>query len=257
MSNGMLVAHCGGKKVSLEDVMAVKTPERTRTHVPVPHEVFLESVTKGLNYHGFTVERQEFALRGGADDRGNPIPGAQLFGLLELRNGHNHSDYSVVAGIRNSHDKTLSAGLAVGSRVFVCDNMAFSGEITFGRKHTVHILNDLNHVIRENLLKLPAMRNHQEARIEAYKTHRVSDNWVRCFAMRAAESGVLDFGKLKKVWGEWQKPSHEEFAPRTAWSLFNAFTEVMKDYVIQAVPQRTIVLHDLFDKACNVNSVAA
>ena len=27
----------------------------------------------------------------------------------------------------------------------------------------------------------------------------------------------------------WRKPEHEEFAPRTAWSLFNAFTEAFKE----------------------------
>ena len=27
---------------------------------------------------------------------------------------------------------------------------------------------------------------------------------------------------------EWREPSHEAFEPRTVWSLFNAFTEVLK-----------------------------
>ena len=33
-------------------------------------------------------------------------------------------------GIRNSHDKSLRLGLTAGLRVFVCSNMAFSGEFT-------------------------------------------------------------------------------------------------------------------------------
>jgi hypothetical protein len=33
-------------------------------------------------------------------------------------------------GIRNSHDKSIRLGLTSGLRVFVCSNMAFSGEFT-------------------------------------------------------------------------------------------------------------------------------
>jgi hypothetical protein len=33
-----------------------------------------------------------------------------------------------VLGLRNSHDKRFPAGLVGGSAVFVCDNLAFSGE---------------------------------------------------------------------------------------------------------------------------------
>src|SRR5713226_654707 len=33
-------------------------------------------------------------------------------------------------GIRNSHDKSLRLGLTAGMRVFVCSNIAFSGEFT-------------------------------------------------------------------------------------------------------------------------------
>ena len=34
--------------------------------------------------------------------------------------------------------------------------------------------------------------------------------------------------QVPKVLGDWRKPRHEAFEPRTAWSLFNCFTETMK-----------------------------
>jgi hypothetical protein len=39
-----------------------------------------------------------------------------------------HNRFSI--GIRNSHDKSLRLGLTAGLRVFVCSNMAFSGEFS-------------------------------------------------------------------------------------------------------------------------------
>jgi hypothetical protein len=46
---------------------------------------------------------------------------------------------------------------------------------------------------------------------------------------------------------EWREPSYPEFGERTAWSLFNAFTEVLKGNLPE-LPKRTECLHALFDK---------
>jgi len=39
---------------------------------------------------------------------------------------------------------------------------------------------------------------------------------------------VFPASRLPKVIEAWEEPKHEELRPRTAWSLFNAFTEVQK-----------------------------
>ncbi|MBZ5492139.1 MAG: hypothetical protein LAO76_14505 [Acidobacteriia bacterium] len=39
-----------------------------------------------------------------------------------------HNRFSI--GIRDSHDKSIRLGLTAGLRVFVCSNMAFSGDFT-------------------------------------------------------------------------------------------------------------------------------
>jgi hypothetical protein len=45
----------------------------------------------------------------------------------------------------------------------------------------------------------------------------------------------------------------EEFEPRTTWSLFNCFTEVLKDTSFFALPPRIQALHALLDKFTGVN----
>ena len=58
--------------------------------------------------------------------------------------GHDHNeDYCWVLGLRNSHDKTFPTGIVAGASVFVCDNLSFSGEVKFARKHTRFIMRDL------------------------------------------------------------------------------------------------------------------
>ena len=45
--------------------------------------------------------------------------------------------------------------------------------------------------------------------------------------------------QVPKVLGDWRKPRHEAFEPRTAWSLFNCFTETMKGLSIFHLAPRT------------------
>src|SRR5881398_2054672 len=52
----------------------------------------------------------------------------RMFGVLDLETQMEGCRFSI--GIRNSHDKSLRLGLTVGIRVFVCSNMAFSGDFT-------------------------------------------------------------------------------------------------------------------------------
>jgi hypothetical protein len=54
----------------------------------------------------------------------------KMFGVLDLETEMHGCRFAI--GLRNSHDKSMRLGLTVGYRVFVCSNMAFSGDFTPG-----------------------------------------------------------------------------------------------------------------------------
>lgn len=247
-----LIIRCGGIRATKQQVEAVRTPGRQRTHVPVPHLRVLNLVVENLTRLGYEIRQAEYVLRDGSDDAGGLMEGAQFFGLLEPTNGTNHPDYNLLAGIRNSHDKSLASGLVLGSRVIICGNGAFSGEVKFGRKHTINIERDLPYLVYSATNRLGALRENQDKRILAYKEKGIGDNSARCAIMKAAEEDCISWSKTGKVWTEWKSPRHEAFRPRNAWSLFNAFTEVAKAYNVQDLPRRTQGIHEIFDRACNV-----
>ena len=58
--------------------------------------------------------------------------------------------------------------------------------------------------------------------------------------------GVCTNRIISSVIKEWQEPSLPEFGDGRAWSLFNAFTEILKGNLPE-LPKRTEVLHALFD----------
>lgn len=252
MVSGSLVTHCGGRKVELQQVIDCPTPVGTSTHKPIPHSLLREKVIEALGRQGFGVVGEEWALRDAKMDK-VMIPGAQMFGLLRLQCQHEHGDYQLVAGLRNSHDKTMASALALGSRVFVCDNLAFSGEVTFERKHTALILADLPRRIDMAISKVHAMREMQDQRIAKYKGREFTDEQAALAIMKAAtgDEAIISQTKIVKVWKEWLEPRHEAFKPRTAWSLFNSVTEVAKEYQVQEVVGRTQRLFALMDTLTN------
>jgi len=70
---------------------------------------------------------------------------------MEIQNRKQNDDYTWVLGLRNSHDKTFPAGIVAGASVFVCDNLSFSGEVKFARKHTRFINRDLPQLVERSI----------------------------------------------------------------------------------------------------------
>lgn len=238
-----LMVHCGGRKVGFEEVQKSVTPDPVGAHYPIPHSRILELVTEGLQKQGLHVVDQEHAL---------DANGMRYFGLLKLVNGSNHDDYGLIAGVRNTHDKTFAASMALGSHVFVCDNLAFSGEVTFARRHTRFAMSDMPRLVDNALGRLGNLKRSQEIRIEGYKGTVLNDDQAYAAILRGSLSQIISNARIKDVVKEWHNPTHDAFLPRTGWSLFNAFTEILKTYQAQEIPKRTLVLHGLMDTACRL-----
>jgi hypothetical protein len=238
-----LCLHAGANQATFDQVRAVATPEPTETWCPIAHHHLIETVLATLERGGLRVV---------AEAHGLWHDGLRYFGSFQLANGVDHEDYALVLGLRNSHDKKFPAGLACGSGVFVCDNLAFSGEIKLSRKHTARIKEDLPRLITSAVGRLGTMRANQDRRIACYKEKAVSDAQAHDLIVRAIDSKALPVTRLPAVLSEWRKPKHEAFAPRTAWSLFNAFTEDLKLSSTAVLSARSIPLHGLFDQLCGI-----
>jgi hypothetical protein len=240
-----LVLHCGARHVERSDVVDARTPSASETWVPIPHHRLLEQVEDTISSNGMTVINQAHALW---------TKGLRYFGLLEVTNGQAAQDYGLVVGIRNSHDKTFPAAIAMGSAVFVCDNLAFSAEVTIARRHTRFIERDLPRIVHTAVGRLADMRGQQDERIRTYKDTELSDPAVHDLVVRAVDAGVLPVTQLPAVLNEWRRPSHQEFETdgKTAWRFHNAITHVWKGRNLAALPSRSQALHGLLDSVCGL-----
>jgi hypothetical protein len=72
--------------------------------------------------------------------------------------------------------------------------------------------------------------------------------------VRAVDANVLPVTQLPAVLSQWRAPAHAEFTVtgKTAWRLFNAFSETWKGRNLAALPRRSQALHGLLDSACGL-----
>src|SRR5882762_3254894 len=153
-----LTLHAGANLVSYDELRAVTTPPATESHLPVPHHEIVELVRYTLGFYGHEIAEESHAV---TED------GMRYFGLMSLRSPY--GDYADTVGLRNSNDRTFPVGIAFGSRVFVCDNLAFIGDQVIRRKHTLKAKRELPGLVTEIVQPLQAQRVAQNAKLLAYK----------------------------------------------------------------------------------------
>ena len=232
-----LMLHCGAFAASLDQIAAVPTPEPTETHYPIPHAKLIRQVRGQLLDSGIQIREEAYGLS---------HEGARVFGVLALKAEHlpTVKDSQLVLGIRNSHDKTFVAGLALGNHVLVCDNLSFYGTRTLARKHTRFVERDLPGLIARILGKLGEWATRQAEMIEAYETTMLSDEQAHDFMIRSVRTGVIAPSRLTPVIDGW----HREDQPRHLWGLFNGYTESLKGTMeMTELARRTERLHGLAD----------
>jgi hypothetical protein len=233
-----LLLHCGAHKVERTTLDLIATPPATETWFPIPHRSLLGQVENKLRNSGLEIVNEAHALT---------HDGNRYFGLLQVVSDEQSRDFALVLGIRNSHGQSFPAGLVVGASVFCCDNLSFSGEIRIDRKHTKFINRDLPQLVEAAVGRLADQRHKQELRFLTYQRTELSDSEAHDLVIQALDAQVLPVTKIPDVLDEWRHPRHPEFrAGKTAWRLFNSFTEIGKG-ALERLPRRTQALHGILD----------
>lgn len=272
-----LLTHCGANAASIEKVNAVTTPAAVGRWHPIPHQELIGLAKGHLTNAGYEITEEAHALRNGGPLACSPEydrTGAQYFGLLSLKKAPvaasgwskaprtgsaDAKDYGLTVGLRNANDQGFRASLALGTNVFVCDNMCFHGEVVIGRKHTKHILDDLPNLMAEAVDKLVDFRGLQDERFDAYKSTRIDNKGVHDLVIRALDAGAISASKIPTLLHEWREPALDEWKdePQTAWRLHNTFTEVWKHGgrvgPVWNLGRRSKALHGVLDQHCRID----
>jgi hypothetical protein len=225
MEQTQLMVHCGSSKITREELKVIPTPAGSATHQTLPHFEIVGSLVETLSFRQISVVREEYAVSS---------DGMKMFGVLDLGTTFDGCRFSI--GVRNSNDKSMRLALTVGYRVFVCDNMAFQGDFTpVLAKHTKRV--SLVDILSIGVDRMQRNFEPMRKQVEAWKQARLTDQAAKLIIYRAFVEGELDVPKhlTRPVHDLYFNPTVEEFAPRTLWSLSNAFTSAFKN--LEPIPQ--------------------
>lgn len=214
-----LFVHRGAEVISRDQLDLIKVPEETDSYVPVSHydladrlatissDILRDYVLVGENY---AVARQ----------------GNQMFAVLRFRREQSEMDLTIA--FRNSYDRSMSLGLAIGASVFICDNLALEGDIVIMRKHTKNVWNELESLAITTLYRSQRTFDQIVADAGILKRQKMVDD--DAFALMGILFGhrIVSPRQLTVLKEEWIAPSHPEFEGRNMWSFFNAATESLK-----------------------------
>ncbi len=229
-----LLLHSGGEAASMEDLAAIPLPKETHSYKPVSHQALatmLGAMASDL-LPEFELVNTQFGL---ARD------GAQMFGVHTLKNGHSSMGLSI--GFRNSYNKSLSVGIAVGGQVFVCDNLMLTGEVTVLKKHTLNVMSSIEALALSAIYKSRSAFNQIQEDAETMKDIPLSDEDAYRTIGLLYGNGIITPRQIPVVKNEWLKPSHDDFEGRNVWSFYNACTESLKSSPPQSIMERHLALH--------------
>lgn len=232
-----LCLHAGAEPVEYAGLRELATPAATPTHVPLPHFRLVDLVAHSLAYFGHKVVEQH---------HGVTPDGNKYFGVLSLRSPH--TNYTDMVGLRNSHDKSLPVGIAFGSRVFVCDNTAFSADNIIRTKHTANLKMRLPGLVGELIEPIAEQREAQHRTLLTYQHTQVSNAIADQAIMGMYKEGVINLQRIPDVLNEWNHPTHD-WGNGSAFHLFNAATFVLSGKIVEN-PSVTTKLHKIIDGVC-------
>jgi len=225
MQQSQLLTHSGSRKLSREELTAIPTPVGSETHRPLPHHEIVEALVETLSFRHISVVRDEYAVS---------KDGMKLFGVLDLETAFDGCRFSI--GVRNSNDKSMRLALTVGYRVLVCDNMAFYGDFTpVLAKHTKRF--SLVDALAVGVDRMQRSFEPMRRQIDAWKGSHITDDQAKLVIYRAFVQGQLPAPKhlAGRVHEFYFNPRWPDFAPKTTWSLQNAFTSAFKE--LDPIPQ--------------------
>src|ERR1700674_3633184 len=225
MDQSQLLAHCGSNKLTREQLNCIPTPEGTPTHHPLGHPLVVEALLEALAFRHISVMRDEYAV---SQD------GMKMFGVLDLETGFEGCRFSI--GVRNANDKSMRLAMTVGYRVFVCDNMAFQGDFSpVLAKHTKNF--SLIDAVSVGVDRMQRNFEPMWRQIRIWRESLIADESAKLVIYQAFVEGELEAPKhlARRVHDLYFNPQFEEFAPRTQWSLANAFTSAFKE--LDPIPQ--------------------
>ncbi len=241
-NNSTLSAHRDSHKVTYDQLKAIALPPSTQYWRPVSHIELIDSLRAGLVNANAVITREEFAVSAN---------GEKLFGTIDIESDIVPGNVGAALGFRHANNRHMALHTVAGGRVFVCDNMMLSGDITIlKQKHNWKYT--LGNLIQQGLDAWQRKRVTMAIDIDRMQNTAISDITAQAMLSKALYEGVTTLQTFKLAYELYfvravrQPEAYPDCAPRSAWGLHNAYTRALKEAQPNAAFQQNINLGQLF-----------
>jgi hypothetical protein len=229
MTNAILT---GTNHVTEAEVFNVPAVPFTRTFSPVHHRDVIGAIKEAISVVGMDIVKSEYVLA-----QNNQ----RMFGVYDLSQGTSELSWSI--GIRNSMNKSMSLGVTAGTRVFVCDNLCFSGEYLTFRRHTSGLDTDeLAFLAFRSMRKMiPLLRSFQNWHLGLRK-FPLSEMDAKILLVEIMTNNVIapsKFSRFNELFGK--------IYDNSLYGFHESATDVLKGSNLLTLPQKNMILNQILN----------
>lgn len=215
----------GFKVVTEKELGKIETPvvcDDASWWKPLPHLEVAQAVEKTLDDAGvrfgdpvYRVSKDDmvFVAEYLIDERTDIIPA--------------HKEVQHRLAVVHSNNKKIALKVLAGAEVFVCSNGMIVGERLVSKLHSKNL--DLFDAFREALDSYVLQANAIPGVIDSFKATEIRRDMADHLLMEAGRNRLISWANIGKVVAELKNPTFSAFSDESAWSLYNAFTHVLKN----------------------------
>ena len=220
--------------VERHDLANLQTPAPMGSrHAPYPFYNFASDTVDAIEKAGFTIEAEDYAIT--KDEN-------RMFGLLNVSRPVApvvsyepfqkwRPDWNLLVGLRGAHDQSISRGLAIGSRVLVCSNLCFHGDLgNWKSKQTTNIAHRIPEMVRDAVGGLGQAGRRLTVDFNKFSDTEITRDSGENVLVNIHRHGGFSGSQLARALQDWDKCSVEEHTAngRNLWWLFNSATHALK-----------------------------
>ena len=222
--------------VSVSELIAAQPPMRTDSYTPISHAEIVDLIQNEALKRNLTVVGDSYKVNSDF---------SRVIGYFDIN--ANNNDLGMRVAFKNSYDKSMAFGVAIGASVWICENGVISGEIVLKRKHTGSADDDARQKIIEGFAMIgDNFMEILEAKrlLEHYEIDRkVNAELIGRMFMEHEFINTLQLNIIKKECESSTKFTTIHEPGYTAWDLYNNVTHSLKESSPMSYLQDHIDLH--------------
>lgn len=223
-----------GNTFTEAEIIQVPEVPFTDTFHPIHHREIISAMRNSVQNVGLEIVNSEYTLT---------REGMQFFGVWDL--SHRNADMCWSLGIRNSMDKSLALGIVAGTRVFVCSNLAFSGEYIEFRKHTKGLdTEELEYMAFKAMRKMVKKLTDFQTWHESLANYTLTETNAKALLVNAMACGVFPPSKFARFDELYFRGECEP----SLWGFHEACTNVLRDTNLRVMPKRNLLLNGIINR---------